>query len=236
MCHPKSDSLLAIARTAAVVVRSTQTISCGDGSTDTCIREDVATERQVTGAADETDLWRFFDKAPTSKADIIIQFIANNRADASPSIVLRVQDSDRGDWVYSDSRSLTDIENDVGKLLAHFIERTARSPKLTKDEYQRTNECTAAAEQLDALKARYQKEREDYDFKNTHLLDAQMDECKLHWQDWVCLKRGANDGLVSYAKEWNESGEELHRKLNLEYEDLKKMEGQIALTSGTLCK
>lgn len=49
LCHPKSDVVLASARTAAVAVRSTQTISCGDGSSDNCIREDTRTERQIEG-------------------------------------------------------------------------------------------------------------------------------------------------------------------------------------------
>lgn len=32
---------------------------------------------------------------------------------------------------------------------------------------------------------------------------------------------------MSYAKEWNESGEELQRKFSLEYEELKRLEQQI---------
>src|ERR1700677_2202558 len=41
LCRPKSQTMLRTARTAAVVVRSTQTISCGDGSASDCIRQDT---------------------------------------------------------------------------------------------------------------------------------------------------------------------------------------------------
>jgi hypothetical protein len=53
LCRPKSDAVLVSAKTAAVVVRSTQTISCGDGSSDDCLRQDTATERQIEGLADK---------------------------------------------------------------------------------------------------------------------------------------------------------------------------------------
>jgi hypothetical protein len=100
---------------------------------------------------------------------------------------------------------------------------------------EKARQCALAADQLSTLKSAYQKDRSDYDFKNAHPLDAQMDECNLHWKDWVCLKRGGNDGLVSYAKEWNESGQELQRKLALEYDELKSMEQQISVLTQSAC-
>ena len=80
LCKPKSETLLTRAKTAAVTVRSTQTITCGDGSSSDCLRQDIATVRQIEGLVDATDLWRYFEKAVPSKADIILQFIANDRA------------------------------------------------------------------------------------------------------------------------------------------------------------
>jgi len=235
ICRPKSDAFLASARTAAVVVRSTQTISCGDGSTDDCIRQDTATERQIEGLANKTDLWRYFNKAVPSKADLILQFIANNRASPSSQIILQVQDSDSGTSASYESRTVTDLENDVSKLVDHFLTKSGRAPLRSKQEIERERQCTAIADQLSALKLQYQTKLNDYNFKNTHLLDAQMDECNLHWKEWVCLKRGASDGLVSYAEQWNESGQELQRKLKLEYEELKDMEQQISTLSQSTC-
>src|SRR5260370_16689328 len=57
VCQPKSQTLLAKARTAAVTVHSTQTITCGDGSTSDCIREDTRTHRQLEQIANNTNLW-----------------------------------------------------------------------------------------------------------------------------------------------------------------------------------
>lgn len=235
VCRPKSDAALASARTAAIVVRSTQTISCGDGSGADCIREDKATELQIESLAGKTDLWRYFDKAAPSNADLILQFIANERATTSSPVVLQVQDSDSGAWVYYESRPTTDIENDVNRLIDHFLLRSGRAPVRSKEEMARERQCAAIAEQLNALKSVYGAKRRDYDFKNTHLLDAQMDECNLHWKEWVCLKRGGSDGIVSYAEQWNESGQELQRKLKLEYEELKELDQQISVLSQRVC-
>src|SRR5271165_1255757 len=90
LCRPKASSVLARAKTAAVVVHSTQTISCGDGSNDNCIREDTRTERQIEDLANKTQLWRYFDSASPSKADLILQFVANERVSSSAQIVLSV--------------------------------------------------------------------------------------------------------------------------------------------------
>jgi hypothetical protein len=235
LCHPKADAVLARARTAAIAVRSTQTISCGDGSSDNCIREDTGTERQIEGLANKTDLWRYFDKGAPTKADIILQFVANERASSSPQIVLQVQDADTGAWSYYESRAITDIENDVNRLVDHLIVKSGRPPLRSKEEMEKMRQCAIVADQLGALKSEYQKRRSDYDFKNAHPLDALMDECNLHWKEWVCLKRGGNDGIVSYAKEWNESGQELQRKLSLEYDELKNMEQQISVLTQSAC-
>jgi hypothetical protein len=235
LCKPKSQALLAKARTAALAVRSTQTISCGDGSGSDCIREDVGTEKQIEELANKTELWRYFEKVPASKADIILQFIANERASSSAQIVLQVQDSDSGAWPYYESRTITDVENDVDKLVDHFIATTGRTPLRSKEEMEKARQCALVTAQLSAAQSEYLNRRNDYDFKNAHPVDAQMDECRLHWQDWVCLKRGGSDGIVSYAKEWNESGQELQRKLSLEYEELKKLEQQISTLSQRVC-
>jgi hypothetical protein len=235
LCKPKSQTLLARARTAAVAVRSTQTISCGDGSSDDCIKEDVGTETEIEGLANHTDLWRYFDKAPATKADIIIQFVANDRASSSAQIILHVQDSDSGTWPYYESRTITDIENDVNRLVDHFIATSGRTPLRSREEMEKRRQCELAADQLNALQSEYQKKRTEYDFKNAHPLDAEMDECNLHWKEWVCLKRGGSDGGVSYASQWNESVQELQRKLSLEYEELEKLEQQIKILTQSAC-
>ena len=146
-----------------------------------------------------------------------------------------MQDSDTGKWVYYETRTIADIENDVNRLVEHFVAKSGRTPEQSKEEVERARKCSLAADQLSALKAQYDAKHSDYDFKMAHPLDAQMEECKIHWQDWVCLKRGENDGIVSYAKQWDESGQEMRRKLNLEYDELKDLELQINAISQGNC-
>jgi len=128
---------------------------------------------------------------------------------------------------YYESRPITDIENDVISSLTTSSQQAAERLSGQKRKMDKALQCALAADQLTALRSEYQKKRSDYDFKLTHPLDAQIDECNLHWKEWVCLKRGSSDGVVSYAKEWNESGEELRRKMSLEWEELKKLDQQI---------
>jgi hypothetical protein len=231
LCRPKSEMTLKKARTAAVVVRSTQTITCGDGSTNDCLRQDTKTQAQVEGFLDETDLWRYFAKASPSKADIIVEFIANNRADPASLIVLEVEDSDSGVSLFHETRAVADIENDVNRLIAHFVAQTEREPIFSKADMEKARACAAATEQLKALQAQYEVRRDDFTYKNSHQLDAQMEECNLHWKEFVCLATGG--GI--YATQWNESGLEMQRKLALEFEGLHEMEQRMAAIRQNLC-
>jgi hypothetical protein len=100
---------------------------------------------------------------------------------------------------------------------------------------EKIRQCAVAADQLAAQQAEYKKRWDDYEFKIGHRLDAEMEECSLHWKDFVCLTRGGSDGTVSYTKEWNQAVEELDRKLSLEREELPKLEQQIATLSQSTC-
>lgn len=235
LCRPKADAFLTSlpsTATVAAVVRSTQTITCGDGSTNDCLREDFNTEGKIRRFVDSTDLWRYFDEAAPTRADLLLQFVANQQAETSPEITLRVQDSNSGKWIYYESRQVTDLENDVNRLINHFIAKCSRAPIHSAAELARKRQCAQAAAQLSVLKAQYEVKRKDYDFKNSHVLDAQMEECELHWKDYVCL--GHNDPM--YASNWNESGREFKRKMDLEYEELKQMEQQINTLIQSSCQ
>ncbi len=235
VCRPKADAFLTSlpnTATVAAVVRSTQTITCGDGSTSDCLREDFVTEAKVRKFVDGTDLWRYFDEAAPTHADLVLQFVANEQAGTSPQITLRVQDSNTGTWVYYESRPVTDLENDVNRLINHFIAKCGRAPIRSAAEIARRRQCAESAAQLSALKSAYEAKRKDYDFNNTHTLDAQMEECELHWKDYVCLKH--DDPM--YASNWNDSGKELKRKMDLEYEELKTIEQQINSLTRSSCQ
>jgi hypothetical protein len=232
LCRPKSEMTLRRAKTAAAVVRSTQTISCGDGSTSDCLRQDTHTQEQIEGLVDETDLWRYFVKTSPLKADLIVQFVANNRANASSLIVMDVIDSDSGVALYHESRAISDIENDVNRLIAHFIAQMGREPLISKEDMEKAKRCAVIADQFQTLQAEYEKKRDDFTFKNNHQADAQMEECELHWKDFVCLAKGGG----FYAEQWNQSGLEMQRKLALEFEELHEMEQRLAAVRQNLCK
>jgi hypothetical protein len=234
LCRPKGNAILASlpsTATVAAVVRSTQTITCGDGSSSDCLREDFTTEAKVRKFVDDTDLWKYFDEAPPTRADLVLQFVANEQAATSPEITLRIQDANSGTWVYYESRPVTDLENDVNRLINHFIAKCSRTPIRSTADMARKHQCAETAVQLSALKATYEEKRRDYDFKNSRVLDAQMEECELHWKDYVCL---GHDNPM-YASNWSESGKELKRKMDLEYEELKTLEQQINLLTRLSC-
>jgi hypothetical protein len=234
-CRPKTDAFLTSlpsTATVAAVARSTQTITCGDGSSNDCLREDFGTEIKVKSLVDGTELWRYFDEAPPSHADLVLQFVANEQASHSPEITLRVQDANTGAWAYYESRPVTDLDNDVNRLINHFIGKCARTPLRSTAEMARRQRCSESAAQLGALKSRYEEKRKGYGFKNSHILDAQMEECELHWKEFVCLKH--DDPM--YASNWNDSGKELRRKLNLEYEELAEMQQQINILTQSACQ
>jgi hypothetical protein len=232
LCRPKSATTLQRAQSAAVVVRSTQTITCGDGSSNDCLREDTSTKTKIEAMIDETDLWRYFKQAAATKADIILKFVANNRADSSSPVSLTVQDSDSGDIVFSESRQVSEMENDVNRLIEHFVTKTGRPPLYSKAELEKAHECARLANQLEAVHADYEEKLAAHTFKTTHMADAQMDECNLHWKEFVCLAKGSG----MYAENWRESGLELQRKLDLEFEELHNIEQQMATLRQNLCK
>lgn len=217
------------------MVHSTQTISYADASGSDCIKQGRATETQVERATNQMNPWRYFNKAPATKADIIVKFEANERASSSSVAILRVQDSGSGESAYREARVIGDLENDVNRLVDHLIAKFGSSPIRSKAEMDKMWSCQTIAAQLDALNAEYWRWRNDYAFKSSHPLDAQMEECNVHWQEFVFLKRGASDGIVNYAKEWNESGDELQRKLTLEHEALEHMEQQMKTLNSSGC-
>ncbi len=50
-----------------------------------------------------------------------------------------------------------------------------------------------------------------------------MDECRLHWKDYVCLDASAASRTKKtsiYAENWNNSIVEFGRKLKLQYEEI----------------
>jgi len=126
---------LAKVKTAALVVRATSSVSCGDGSEGTCVRTDTDVIRNVTTIVDGTDLWQHFEKADPTKADVIFEFTLRSAKSTYGSVEFSVRDADTNQILYTESRSIVVLENDIARIVAHFLkvfEDAKKSPPNTK--------------------------------------------------------------------------------------------------------
>jgi len=125
---------LAKAKTAALAVLATTSISCGDGSEGTCIRTDRDVISQVENIVNSSELWRQFDKVDATKADIILGFKVKNARTDNGYIGLDVRDADTNAVLWSESRSIVNLENDVTRLVAHFLKARANASSSPRRE------------------------------------------------------------------------------------------------------
>ncbi len=114
-------SALAKVKTAALVVRATSSVSCGDGSEGTCVRNDTDVATNVKTYVDGTDLWQHFEKAEATKADAILEFTVRNGKTTYGRISFSVRDADTNNSLYSESREVVMLENDIVRIVNHFL-------------------------------------------------------------------------------------------------------------------
>lgn len=112
---------LARTRTAALVVVATTTVSCGDGSEGGCIHTDRDVISKVEDIVRTTELWRQLDKVDATKADVILGFKVKNATTDHGTIELTVRDADTSAILWSEYRPVVDLDNDVSRLVAHFL-------------------------------------------------------------------------------------------------------------------
>jgi len=89
----------------------------------------------VTTIVDGTDLWRHFEKADATKADVIFEFTLRSAKSTYGSVEFSVVDADSNKILYSESRSIVVLENDIARIVAHFLkvfEDAKKSPPNTK--------------------------------------------------------------------------------------------------------
>ncbi len=108
-------------------------------------------------------------------------------------------------------------------MIAHFLLSAPKRTEAEQEAFRKKKRCAATVARFAMVQAYYQDRLKDYNWKNTHLDDAVMNECEEHWKDFVCLKHGQGD----YASNWNESRAEFQRKLKLEYEELEEKEQEM---------
>jgi hypothetical protein len=121
--HAQKFDLDALAKlkAAALVVKAESTVSCGDGSEDTCLRNDTDVATQVRKIIESTDLWEHFTQTEATRADAIIQFKVRNAKTASGSISVEVKDADTNKSLFWEYRDIVLLENDVVRMISHFL-------------------------------------------------------------------------------------------------------------------
>jgi len=112
---------LAKAKSAALVVKAESTVSCGDGSDDTCLRNDTDVAAQVRKIVEDSDLWQHLTQTEATKADAIIQIKVRNAKIASGSISIDVKDADTNKSLFWEYRDIVLLENDVVRMISHFL-------------------------------------------------------------------------------------------------------------------
>ena len=120
---PNLPNLPALAKikTSALVVRATTSISCGDGSEGT-VRQDLDIVTKVTDIVSGTDLWAHFDKMDATRADAILEFVVKDATATYGGISFSVRDADNNNILYFETRDVVVIENDVTRIVNHFLQ------------------------------------------------------------------------------------------------------------------
>jgi hypothetical protein len=121
---PNLPNLPALAKikTSALVVRATTSISCGDGSEGTCVRQDPDILAKVTNIVSGTDLWTHVDKMDATQADAILDFEVKDATTTYGRISFSVRDADNNNFLYFETRDVVVIENDVTRIVSHFLQ------------------------------------------------------------------------------------------------------------------
>jgi hypothetical protein len=133
LCAQKADpSDLPRVKTAALVVKATTSVSCGDGSEGTCVRQDPDVVKKVTDIVDSTELWEHFQKADATKADAILELTVKNASTTYGNISFSVRDADNNNFMYQEYRDVVTLENDITRMVNHFlkaVEEAKKSPR-----------------------------------------------------------------------------------------------------------
>jgi hypothetical protein len=213
--EPAKPKSFSAARKAALVVRATSTVACPGGAPGDCIRIDEQIISHVKSLVKATDLWNYFEEADPTEADILFDIEVKDGA----SISLNVRDADSNGVLYSEGRQVVALDNDVDRIIAHFLVNVPTKTTEEKKAFEKRRICSIDAARYEAAKANVEAKWIDYSWKINHVDAATMDECKEHWKDFVCLAHGEG----SYAVNWNESKDEVFRKLTLENDEITEM-------------
>ncbi len=81
---------------------------------------------RILRLADQTKLWGNYRYMPGPRADIIIKIEEYRTLVSSETISLTVFNPESNEKIYSETRDLVDLSNDVSRLIAHFLASVSR--------------------------------------------------------------------------------------------------------------
>jgi hypothetical protein len=116
-------------KTAALVVKATTSISCGDGSDSTCVRNDGDVVTKVTAIVNSGNLWDHFEKTDATKADAIVEVTVKDASTTYGRISFSVRDADNNKFLYFESRDVVMLENDITRMVNHFLDAVEDAKK-----------------------------------------------------------------------------------------------------------
>lgn len=131
--HAQTPELGALARvkTAALVIHASTTISCGDGSEGPCVRTDPDVITKTKSILEGTEIWKRFEKADATKADAIFEFTVTNATTTYGKVSFSVRDADSNKLLYNEYRDVVLLENDITRIVAHFLKGVEEAKKKT---------------------------------------------------------------------------------------------------------
>jgi hypothetical protein len=88
--------------------------------------------RRMSRAVSGTQLWKHFRMA-TAGADIIMKLHEDATIIDSETITLTVYDPDDNGLIYSEERPLIDLDNDITRLISHFLAKVEEARKPFKE-------------------------------------------------------------------------------------------------------
>ncbi|HWZ97760.1 MAG TPA: PEGA domain-containing protein [Candidatus Dormibacteraeota bacterium] len=87
---------------------------------------------RILNISDSTRLWSYFRVARGSHADIILKIQEDQTLVGSETISLTVFNPDDNEKLFDETRNLVDLDNDVSRLITHFLSQVQQEKEIAK--------------------------------------------------------------------------------------------------------
>ncbi len=169
---------------------------------------------RILNAASETKLWTHFRYAPGSHADIILKILEDQTLVGSETITLSVFNPDDNEKLFSETRNLIDLDNDVSRLITHFLNQVQQERETVRKTEEEARQQARKTREEAELKAKQEREalrrvtcssvelyanRADQRTVRKTLYENDIVSVMMSAQDEYIVKAGSDIGYVSSA-------------------------------------